>query len=106
MAKQKVLLQDNGNDLYPLATFNGLDLDNVIASTTNEYTAQEDCYVDYSCYSYVYAAIDGQRISAIFAVTPTGFDDAEGITPLKKGQTIKVTGYSGTKSIKVYGIKR
>ena len=90
MANQKVLLQDNGNNLYPLATLNGIDFNHMIASgvfggtgTTKEYLAQEDCFM--------YITGDGRIEIYVDNIQFLGysFNAITRLIPLKKGQLVE-----------------
>lgn len=98
--KKLVNFVDDGNILIP-KVFGGIDINNVIASTNNTYTATEDCYVrctlNYGTSQNVF--IDDVSIAIIIA-------NSQLTLPLKKGQTIRsIAGVASVFLINAFGIK-
>ncbi|MBQ0112841.1 MAG: hypothetical protein KBT03_06915 [Bacteroidales bacterium] len=97
---QKVQLVDDGKNLFPLATLNGIDASNVIAqSIPFPYTAQEECYVLYYYDGNVHVYIDGELLD-FSAISGWHYN----LCPMKKGQILTADGRAN--AYRVYGVKR
>lgn len=102
MVNKKIQLQDDGVNLYPLATLNGIDVNNLLYSVSNQnidYTATEDCII----FSWLYGSYRTAYIDDI-ELGKNGADTLYMI-PLAKGQRFRNIG-SKDNWIKAYGIKR
>lgn len=90
--------EDGGKDLT-YATLNGIDFDNLLASSFSTYTAIEDCYL----YAYV-GGSSGIQINGIVIVsTPAGVSGSV-VAPLKKNDVVSTN--PAISGARVYGIKR
>lgn len=103
MANKKVILKDNGDNLFPYATLNGIDETNLLASgIVGSYTATEDCVVSQYVASQSGGSYDTCKINDVIIMDlRSSHTYAENLPVyLKKGQVI--SGYI----LYVFGIKR
>lgn len=110
MAKLETKLKKNGNELFPQAMLNSIDILNILQSGSKKYTSYYDITILEDCYGYISNDGYGQEsmIDGVAISTTNG-----GIIPLKKGQVFSVkSGYNAGHSAysvitwKIYGIKR
>lgn len=108
MAKFETKLKKNGNQLFPQAMLNGIDVGNVLGSGISSYIATEDCIA--ICYgaSGSLEGVPRVLIDNTDVATPSTGGVVYGRTPIfiKKGQTLSMSGGIGSKIEKVFGIKR
>ena len=100
MVNKKIQLQDDGVNLLPLATLNGIDINNVLANgELSTYTATQDCIATtYKSSTY------NVKINNINVFSINLYGSSSNVFLLKKGQTISFDGTNA--NLKVYGIKR